>query len=111
MKTRPIVIAGGHDKHVPYDELGTAFCQYAKAVVLVGNTATKIRKAIEASPCYDADRLPIVMADDFRKAVMKAKAFAEAGDIVLLSPASSSHGLFPNYIVCGRTFKSIIMNL
>ena len=111
MKTRPIVIAGGHDKHVPYDELGTALCQYAKAVVLVGDTATKIRNAIEDSPCYDADRLPIVMADDFRKAVITAKAFAEAGDIVLLSPASSSHGLFQNYIVRGRAFKSIIMNL
>ena len=77
----------------------------------MGDTATKIRNAIEASPCYDADRLPIVMADDFRKAVMTAKAFAEAGDIVLLSPASSSHGLFQNYIVRGRAYKSIIMDL
>ena len=45
-----ILIAGGYDKHIPFDDLGPAITTYVKRLVLTGNTAQKIRKAVEAAP-------------------------------------------------------------
>ena len=111
MRTKPIVIAGGYDKHLPFDELGDALCQLAKAVFLTGDTAEKIRSAILASPCYAASGLPVAMEADFRSAVLAASAAAGEGDVVLFSPACASFDHFKNFAERGRTYKSIIMEL
>ncbi|MFR6426354.1 MAG: glutamate ligase domain-containing protein [Oscillospiraceae bacterium] len=42
----PVIILGGHDKHIPFDELGDEVCLHAKAVVVVGETAQRIAAAI-----------------------------------------------------------------
>lgn len=111
MRVKPIVIAGGYDKHIPFDELGDALCEYAKAVFLTGNTAEKIRDAILASKHYEKSSLPIEMDDDFKTAVLAAANAARDGDIVLFSPACASFDHFKNFAERGRFFKSIIMDL
>ena len=111
MRTKPIVIAGGYDKHLPFDELGDALCALAKAVFLTGDTAEKIRGAILASPYYAGSGLPVAMEADFRSAVLAASAAAGEGDVVLFSPACASFDHFKNFAERGRTYKSIIMEL
>ena len=111
MRVKPIVIAGGYDKHIPFNELGDAFCQYAKAVFLTGDTAEKIRGAITASDQYAGSDLIIEMDDDFKTAVLHAAHAARDGDIVLFSPACASFDHFKNFAERGRYFKSIIMDL
>ena len=111
MRTKPIVIAGGYDKHIPFDELGDALCQYAKALFLTGDTAEKIRAAVMASALYAESGLPVTMEDDFRAAVLAAANAAHAGDTVLFSPACASFDHFKNFAERGRTFKSIVMEL
>lgn len=111
MRTKPIVIAGGYDKHIPFDELGDALCESAKAVFLTGDTAEKIRAAIMGSEYYEASGLPVTMEADFREAVLAAANAAEEGDIVLFSPACASFDHFKNFAERGRFFKSIIMGL
>ena len=111
MRTKPIVIAGGYDKHIPFDELGDALCKYAKAVFLTGDTAEKIRDAITASEQYADSDLPVEMDDDFKTAVLAAADAAQEGDIVLFSPACASFDHFKNFAERGRYFKSIIMDL
>ena len=111
MRTKPIVIAGGYDKHLPFDELGDALCQCAKAVVLTGDTAEKIRAAVVQSPYYEASGLPVTMEADFRAAVLAAAHAAGEGDIVLFSPACASFDHFKNFAERGKTYKSIIMEL
>ena len=111
MRVKPIVIAGGYDKHIPFDELGNALCEYAKAVFLTGDTAEKIRDAITASEQYADSDLPVEMDDDFKTAVLAASNAAEEGDIVLFSPACASFDHFKNFAERGRYFKSIIMDL
>ena len=111
MRTKPIVIAGGYDKHIPFDELGDALCQYAKAVYVTGDTAEKISKAISASPQYQISELPVVHCEDFREAVLAASASAEEGDIVLFSPACASFDHFKNFAERGKYYKSIILGL
>ena len=111
MRTKPIVIAGGYDKHIPFDELGEALCEYAKAVFLTGDTAEAIRGAITRAPRYAESGLPIEMDGDFKNAVLHAASAAKEGDIVLFSPACASFDHFKNFAERGRYFKSIIMDL
>ena len=111
MRVKPIVIAGGYDKHIPFDELGDALCQYAKALYLTGDTAEKIRAAVTASAFYAESGLPVLMTEDFRTAVLAAASAAEAGDVVLFSPACASFDHFKNFAERGRYFKSIVMEL
>ena len=111
MRAKPVVIAGGYDKHLPFEELGDALCRCAKAVVLTGATAEKIEKAIRASAFFAGSGLAITRRDDFRDAVLTAAASAREGDIVLFSPACASFDRFKNFAERGKFFKSIIMEL
>lgn len=111
LKTKPIVIAGGYDKHIPFDELGHELCQYAKAVFLTGTTAQKISDAIHASPQFYDSGLNVTMIEGFEDAVKAAAAFAEEGDIVLLSPACASFDRFKNFEERGNYFKKLVMEL
>ena len=111
LKTKPIVLAGGYDKHIPFDPLGDELCLRAKYVVLCGATAEKIREAIVQSPNYPGCGLGFELVDDFTDAVHRASAMAEAGDIVLLSPACAAFDRFKNFAERGKTFKKIVMEL
>ena len=107
----PVIILGGHDKHIPFDTLGDEVCLHAKAAVVVGETAQRIAAAIRASKCYDPGKLPLVEAPDFRAAVETAYGLAQPGDIVTLSPACSSFDLFKNFEERGNTFRAIVESL
>ena len=71
----------------------------------------EIMAEIEKCPEYDAARLPIKMIPDFKEAVLSAKAMAERGDIVLLSPACASFDAFRDFEARGNCFKEIINGL
>ncbi len=103
-----ILIAGGYDKHIPYDVLGPEICAHVKKLFLCGATAPRIRAAVEA--CQDR-KLEIVDCGKFENAVRAAAAAAESGDIVLMSPASASFDEFKNFMVRGNFFKQIVKEL
>jgi UDP-N-acetylmuramoylalanine--D-glutamate ligase len=107
----PIILLGGHDKHIPFDELGDEVCLRAKAVVLCGETAQRIREAILKSKHYDPEKLPVVEKDDFREAIETAYSMAQPGDLVALSPACSSFDKFKNFAERGNIFRSIVESL
>ena len=111
LKVKPIVIAGGYDKHIPFDGLGDELCRFAKRVFLTGDTAESIHKAIVNSPYYAESGLEIQRIDDFKEAVLAASASAEPGDIVLLSPACAAFDRFKNFAERGKYFKEIVMEL
>ena len=107
----PVIILGGHDKHIPFDELGDEVCLHAKAAVVVGETAQRIAAAIRGSKFYDPGKLPLVEAPDFRAAVETAYRLAQPGDTVTLSPACSSFDFFKNFAERGDTFRAIVEGL
>jgi len=110
LKVKPILIAGGYDKHIPFDTLGDDICLKVKKLFLTGATADKIAAAVKASKYYD-DSFPMVIMDDFKETVLAASACAEAGDIVLLSPACAAFDKFKNFMERGKYFKQIVMEL
>lgn len=106
-----ILIAGGYDKNIPFDELGPEIIEHVKCLVLTGDTASKIRAAVEAAPGYVGTNPPIAEYGDFTRAVLAAHQAAEEGDVVLMSPACASFDKFKNFMVRGNAFKKIINEL
>ena len=107
-REKVILIAGGYDKQIPYEELGPEICAHVKKLYLNGATGGKIRAAVENCP---GEKPEMVDCGDFASAVQDAAAGAEAGDIVLMSPASAAFDQFKNFMVRGDTFKQIVMEL
>ncbi len=110
LKTKPILIAGGYDKHIPFDELGDEICLHVKRLYLTGATTEKIYEAVVNSKYYDGS-LPIEKIDDFKETVLAAASAAQNGDTVLLSPACAAFDKFKNFMERGKYFKQIVMEL
>ncbi len=106
-----ILIAGGYDKHIPYDVLGPEITEHVKILICTGATGPKIRAVTEAAPDYLPGRPAILSIEDFYEAVRKAAELAKPGDVVLLSPASAAFDKFKNFMVRGREFKKTVMEL
>ena len=101
-----ILIAGGYDKHIPYDVLGEPICDHVKTLILTGATAPKIRQCVEQTGWYDQPQ--IIDVPDLKSAVRTAYATAHPGDIVIMSPASASFDCFKNFMERGELFKQFV---
>ena len=106
-----LLIAGGYDKHIPYDVLGPEICKHVKTLYVNGATAAQIRAAVEATPEYTPGCPAIVDCGDFESAVRAAAADAVSGDVVLMSPASAAFDQFKNFMVRGQFYKKLVMEL
>lgn len=102
-----ILIAGGSDKKLSFDELAEEICVRCKRVILTGQTALQIRDAVLSQP----NPLPVEIADSLSIAVTMAKCTAESGDIVLLSPACASFDRFCDFTERGKIFKELVNSL
>jgi len=112
-----IIIAGGYDKNLPFDKLGEKIAQKAKAAILIGQTAPKIRCSIldarystsgQREAKVENPELRIQIVGSLSDAVQLANKVAETGDIVLLSPACASYDMFENYEQRGQEFIKLV---
>ena len=110
-KEKPILIAGGHDKHIPFDGLAREIVERVKAVFLTGETAGKIYNAVMQAEREAGGGPPVYVVDGFEETVLAASDYAGEGDVVLLSPACSSFDRFKNFVERGDTFKKIVEGL
>ncbi len=101
-----ILIAGGYDKHIPYDPLGPVAANTVKHAILLGATANAIETAIRA--CSD---LPITHVGGMEEAVKVAAEIAHDGDIVFMSPASASFDMYKNFEERGNHFRDLVLAL
>ncbi|NMB45025.1 MAG: UDP-N-acetylmuramoyl-L-alanine--D-glutamate ligase, partial [Firmicutes bacterium] len=106
-----ILIAGGYDKHLPFDEMAEVVIDQAKVVVLLGDTRDQIAKAIEDAGT-ERQQLPLVFkVKDMAEAVACARNHAEKGDAVLLSPACASYDMFRSFEERGDEFRRIVQSI
>ena len=103
------MISGGKDKGIPYDEIGPVIVEHVKILILIGATAGKIKAALLASKGYEA--VEVIECDEYSDAVEIAHSKAKEGDVVLLSPASTSFDRFKNFEERGRLFKDLVNSL
>ena len=101
-----ILIAGGKDKGISYTDIGPYINDHVKLLILCGATAGVIREATEQADNYAG--LEIIEVDSYPAAVALADERAVEGDVVLLSPASTSFDRFKNFMERGRVFKDLV---
>ena len=130
-----IIIAGGYDKNLPFDELGEKIAQKAKAAILIGQAAQKIASAIrkaqsslrakQSVPSLSRGRsnlkqpvtghgtrdTKVQVVDSLTEAVNLARQLTLSGDIVLLSPACASYDMFDNFEQRGREFIKLVRQI
>ena len=82
-----------------------------KTLVLTGDTAPAIRQAGEEASGYRDGAPAILMAGDLAGAVKEARAAAQPGDIVVLSPACAAFDQFKNFMERGQVFKELVREL
>lgn len=108
---RPLILlAGGYDKHIPFEPMVSELIKKVKILYLCGDTADRIEASVKASPDYKGKPV-IIKTENLAESVEKAHAAAEKGDAVLLSPASASFDAFKNFVERGKYFKELVNNL
>lgn len=110
--TEPLIlILGGSEKESDYSDLAEEInrSNNIRKVVLIGDTAEKIEGAIGKFGKYREKF--IKGTKNMTEIVLSTKSVATAGDVVLLSPASASFGIFKNYKDRGEQFRSIVNKL
>ena len=113
-----IMIAGGADKNVPFDELGDVICKKVKTLILVKpeeikegfkpNASEKIAAAVRNSSGY-SEELEIIFVKNMEEAVDTALIKATKGDKVSLCPACTAFDMYLNFEVRGNYYKEIVI--
>lgn len=106
-----LLIAGGYDKHIPFDSFGEDILKHVKYLALIGVTAPLIRKAVEQAKGYREGLLEMKDCESLERAVLWLKEKGQPGDKVILSPACASFDMFQNFEKRGNAFKEIVNRL
>jgi len=108
-----VLIAGGKDKGIPYDEIGKALAEKTKHIVLIGKTGPIIKEALDKYVAKTGIGKDITteFCTSYEEAVEAARRAASPGDTVLLSNASTSFDMFRNFEERGNLFKEIVNKL
>lgn len=105
-----ILLAGGYDKHIPFEPMVPYIIDKVKLICLSGPTASKIEDAIRADQNYNG--VPeIIRVENLEEGVKIASSKAVEGDIVSLSPACASFDAFPNFMARGNYYKDLVNKL
>jgi len=106
-----LLIAGGSDKNVPFDELALAIVDQVRAVALIGATADKIAMAINDAEQKRGKKVKKINVPTLQAAVLWCQKQAQPGSSVMLSPACASFDMFRDFEDRGRKFKAIVNSL
>jgi UDP-N-acetylmuramoylalanine--D-glutamate ligase len=99
-----VLIGGGKDKGLAYDDFADAVAARARAAILIGETADELASLI-------GDRVRVERASDMAAAVAMAASLAQPGDVVLLAPAAASFDMFTDYAERGDAFRAAVDEL
>ncbi len=105
-----ILLAGGYDKHIPFEPMAPYINEKVKLLLLTGPTADAIEKAVKEDPSYNGS-CEIIKLSGIAEAVETAYKRAVPGDVVTLSPACASFDAFPNFAARGDYFKELVNKL
>jgi UDP-N-acetylmuramoylalanine--D-glutamate ligase len=108
-----VLLAGGRDKHLPWDEAARLIRQRVRRLILFGEMAGLVENAVR-SAARDASHDVLqgqYRVDTLAEAVVKAAEVAQAGDVVLLSPGGTSFDAFKDFAERGDRFQEYVRQL
>ena len=105
-----VLLLGGRDKDLPWEDLLQLVSQRVDHVVLFGEAAEKIHTTADRLGLR-GDRVTMMRADGLHDAILKAAEVAESGDVVLLSPGGTSFDEFKDFAERGERFIEWVQEL
>lgn len=108
-----VLLAGGRDKHLPWEEIAALVWRRVRHLVLFGEAAGLIEAAVErARPSgQGVDLAGVHHAGNLERAVEIAAGLARPGDVVLLSPGGTSFDAYADFLARGEHFRQLVRAL
>ena len=110
-----VLLAGGRDKHLPWDEAAQFIVKRVRQLILFGEMGNLVREAVEAQLGQSDEQLldaaHIRQVTTLEEAVAAAAQVAQAGDVVLLSPGGTSYDAFKDFAERGDKFQELVHGL
>lgn len=104
-----VLLAGGRDKKLPWQEFAALVHRRVKHLILFGEAAELIGRAVAQADPHSG--LPVTRCQDLAEAVQAAAAVAEPGDVVLLSPGGTSFDAYKDFEARGQHFRALVQSL
>ena len=105
-----VLLLGGRDKNLPWEELMKLVSERVAHVVLFGEAAEKIQKTADNLRLQE-NRFTVTRANGLYEAVLQAAEIAQSGDVVLLSPGGTSFDEFKDFAERGERFREWVQEL
>jgi UDP-N-acetylmuramoylalanine--D-glutamate ligase len=102
-----ILLCGGRDKHLPWDEAAALMYERCKAVLLFGEMGPMVAEHVSAVTKAAGSGLHVETCAALEDAVTRASTLAIHGDIVLLSPGGTSYDAFKDFAERGDRFSAL----
>jgi len=108
-----ILLAGGRDKHLPWEEWAEVVLDRARAVVGFGEAAPLIERVLREAVARRGGLTEVTLhvEDSLERAVERAAGLARPGDVVLLSPGGTSFDAFVDFEARGARFRELVASL
>jgi UDP-N-acetylmuramoylalanine--D-glutamate ligase len=108
-----VLLAGGRDKHLPWEAWAEVALERTRAVVGFGEAAPLIERVLRdaAARRGDATEVDLHVEESLERAVERAAALARPGDVVLLSPGGTSFDAFKDFEERGARFRELVASL
>ena len=103
-----VLLAGGRDKYLPWEEWAEVVGERARTVIAFGEAAPIIEAAIQVA---GASRPALHRVDTLDDAVELAASLAQPGDVILLSPGGTSFDAFQDFEERGQRFRNLVAAL
>ncbi len=106
-----VLLSGGRDKHLPWDEYARLVCRKVRHLLLFGEAADLIEENVRKEWKGDETLASIEKFGTLEEAVREANRLARPGDIVLLSPGGTSFDAYKDFAERGEHFRQLVMEL
>ncbi|MBN2304756.1 MAG: UDP-N-acetylmuramoyl-L-alanine--D-glutamate ligase [Anaerolineae bacterium] len=109
--TEPLILlAGGRDKNLPWDEMADLAVLRCRAVIAFGEYGGRVLEHIQHARLrrYPSALERVVLCDDLPCAVAAAREIARSGDVVLLSPGGTSYDTYVDFAARGQHFRDLV---
>jgi UDP-N-acetylmuramoylalanine--D-glutamate ligase len=103
-----ILLLGGRDKKLPWQELMRLASHKARRIYAFGEAADLVASVARE---VRAPKRLVVRVDTLEQAVQKAARAARSGDVVLLSPGGTSYDAYVDFAARGEHFRSLVAAL
>jgi len=103
-----VLLAGGRDKNLPWDDFANLVCQRVKHLITFGETAGMIAQKVQGASCPSRPAT-VVCCSNLEDALQKAADLVSPADVVLLSPGGTSFDEFEDFAERGNRFKQWVL--